>query len=110
VARGRNAKVGATRISNNGYHYTKCEEGWRLTHHIIAEKLLGRKLQPGERVTFEDNDRTNFKPANIKVARTGGSSLERRLAALDDRIRELQAQREELADEIARAKTLQAQS
>jgi len=108
VARGRNAKVGDTRVSDNGYHYTKCENKWRLTHHLIAEKKLGRALETGERVSFVDNDRTNLDPDNITVRKAGGGSLERRRGQLEARIQELQAELDEVNDQIARAKKLQA--
>lgn len=105
MVRGRNAKVGATRVAANGYHYTKTEEdGWRLTHHIVAEKKLGRKLEQGERISFHDNDRTNLKIDNIKITKFGGGSLERRRGQLEARIQELQAELDELIEQIARSK------
>lgn len=100
MARGRNAKDGDTRIAKNGYHYTKVDGRWRLTHHLVAEKTLGRALVQGERVTFKDNDRTNFKPNNIKVTQTGGSSLSRRAAQLEARIQELQAELDEINEQM----------
>lgn len=104
MSRGKNAKVGDTRVAANGYHYTKCEEGWRLTHHLVAEEKLGRKLEKGERVTFDDNDRTNLSPDNIVVKQTGGGSLERRRGQLEARIQELQAELDDVVAQIARAK------
>lgn len=104
MSRGKNAKVGDTRVSANGYHYTRCEEAWRLTHHIVAEKKLGRKLEQGERVTFKDGNRTNLKPDNIVVNKTGGGSLERRRGQLEARIQELQAELDEVNEQIASAK------
>jgi len=61
-------EIGTTRISQNGYHYTKVAEGnWRLTHHIIAEEKYKRKIRQGERVCFKDKDRTNLNPENIEI-------------------------------------------
>jgi uncharacterized coiled-coil DUF342 family protein len=69
--------------------------------------MLGRKLEQGERVSFEDNDRTNLKPSNIKVTRYGGGSLERRRGQLEARIQELQAELDEVNEQIARSKVTQ---
>ena len=53
MPRGQKAEVGATRVAPNGYHYTKSDEyNWRLTHHIVMEAKLGRKLLPHYRVLF----------------------------------------------------------
>jgi hypothetical protein len=103
VMRGKSAKPGDTRIAPNGYHYTKTKrDGWRLTHHIIAEKTLGRPLKDGERVVFIDKDRSNLEPNNIEVKITGTSSLRRRKAQLEARIQELQAQLHDVESEIKR--------
>lgn len=102
MARGKNAKDGSRRVSANGYDYTKTEDrGWVLTHWLVAEEKLGRKIQRGERVSFADGDRTNFAPDNIKVTQMGGGSLPRRKAQLEARIQELQAELEDVIAEIA---------
>lgn len=67
VMRGKPSKPGDTRVSLNGYHYTRTETRWELTHRLIAEKKLGRKLTEIERVRFVDNDRSNLDPSNIEV-------------------------------------------
>ncbi len=67
MPRGQAAEVGDTNVAANGYHYTRTESGWRLTHHLIAERGLGRKLTGQERVVFVDGDRTNLDPANLEV-------------------------------------------
>lgn len=65
----RRAEIGDTKWSKNGYHYTKCESGWRLTHHIVAELAMGRPINTTEeRVSFIDGDRQNLDPSNIQVA------------------------------------------
>lgn len=96
MTRGNPATEGATRISQNGYHYTKTKKGWRLTHHIIAEEKLGRPLTVAERVKFIDGNRRNLKPSNIQVIRKGTSSQRARLAVIEARIEELEAERDQL--------------
>jgi hypothetical protein len=101
--RGKNAKPGDTRVAPNGYHYTRTKlDGWRLTHHIIAEKTLGRPLKDGERVSFRDKDRTNLDPSNIVVNAMGNNSLRKTRARLEARIQELQAQLHDVESEIKR--------
>lgn len=78
--------IGSTRIAQNGYHYTKVAEGWRLTHHIVAEEKLGRPLEKNERVYFKDNNRANLTPVNI---------------AISDRKVDRQKRREQLQNKIA---------
>ena len=95
MPRGQAAKEGDTRVSDNGYHYTRTATEWRLTHHIIMEKTLGRKLKEDERVIFVDGKRSNLDPDNIEVREKGRGSLRRRQAIVEARIAELQA---ELAD------------
>lgn len=90
--RGSRSEVGATKVAKNGYHYTKTEDRWRLTHHIIAEENLGRKLTADERVVFIDGDRTNLDLDNISVRRKNTASLRRKEAQLATRIEELQAE------------------
>lgn len=97
MSRGKASKPGDTRTAANGYHYTRTEHNWRLTHHIIAEQELGRALKEDERVEFVDRDRSNLSPGNIVVRQKGRGSTRRRIAQIDARIAELQAQRDELA-------------
>lgn len=103
------APDGSERVSANGYAYTKSGGKWRLTHHIIAEeKILGRPLRVGERVEFRDKNRENLDPNNIIVRPKGEGSVERRLAVVEDRIRELEAERELLLEEIESKKVKKA--
>lgn len=98
MARGRNAEVGATRVAQNGYHYTKVQDdgtgkpGWRLTHHLVAEKKLGRAIRTDERVEFLDGKRSNLSPDNVRVVEKGRGSQRRRLAQLEARRDEIQAE------------------
>lgn len=90
--RGKTSQVGDTRVAPNGYHYTRTESGWRLTHHIIAEKVLGRPLREDERTQFVDGKKTNLDPDNIRVIKSGKGSLRAKKARLEVRIKELQAE------------------
>lgn len=96
MGRGQAAEVGQTRVAKNGYHYTKLEDGsWRLTHHITAEKKLGRDLRPNEMVQFVDPKfkRDPYNEAGVRVIKKKTSSLRRRLAQVETRIEELNAER-----------------
>lgn len=58
-----------TRVSKNGYHYTRQGPGnWVLTHHLVAAEKLGRPVNTDvETVRFVDGDRENLSPDNILV-------------------------------------------
>lgn len=92
MARGKAAKEGDERVAPNGYHYTRTSSKWRLTHHIIAEQILGRPLRDDERVSFKDKDRKNLSKDNIVISVQGSGSVARRRAQLQARIAELQAE------------------
>lgn len=99
MPRGGPAVDGATRVSPNGYHYTKEDGKWRLTHHLIAEtKILGRALQPWERVIFADRDRTNRHPNNLRIMDKSGTTPEKKIAMLDQQIAALERLKVEIAD------------
>lgn len=99
--RGKRANVGDTRVSPNGYHYTRTAKEWRLTHHIIAEEqLIRRPLREDERVEFVGKNKLDLTPENIRVVSKGRASLRRRKAALEERIRELKAELEALNAEL----------
>lgn len=103
MARGSAAEVGATRTAPNGYHYTKTEDrGWMLTHHLTAEKMLGRRLRDNESVRFVSpkykREPYNEKGLRIVIKKTG--SLRRRLAQLEARRDEIDAQINELKAEL----------
>lgn len=89
---GKKAKVGATRVAPNGYHYTKTTEGWIGTHRLVMEKKLGRKLREGERVTFLDNDRTNMDPDNLELTVAKKGSVDKRIARVESKIEDLQGE------------------
>lgn len=92
MARGKAAKEGDTRVAKNGYHYTRTSDKWRLTHHLVAEKKLGRLLHDDERVSFKDKDKTNHSPDNLIIQKQGSGSNARRRAQIIARIEELQAE------------------
>lgn len=96
MVRGAVSDLGSTRLSANRYHYTKTTRGWMLTHHLMAEQMLGRHLKENERVVFKDKDRTNLEAANIEVQEKGKSSARTELARLIARRDELQARIDEL--------------
>ena len=96
MPRGQKAEVGATRVAPNGYHYTKSDEyNWRLTHHIVMEEKLGRKLLPHERVLFMDGDRSNIEEDNLEIRETKGVvnakkiEIRTKIAYLEAQLRDL---------------------
>lgn len=94
MPRGKAATDGDTFINQNGYHHTRVEGKWRPTHHLIAEEKLGRPIDPDtEMVKFVDGDRGNRNPDNIAVQpRPNKKSKEARIAILQSRIADLQAE------------------
>tara|TARA_R100000656_G_scaffold110240_1_gene82294 strand:+ start:174 stop:476 length:303 start_codon:yes stop_codon:yes gene_type:complete len=97
MPRGQRADIGSTRIAPNGYHYTKSDEyNWRLTHHIVAEENLDRRLLPHERVRFVDGDRTNISADNLEVVETKGGvkakkiEIRTKIAYLEAELRSLE--------------------
>jgi hypothetical protein len=100
MPRGKAAQVSDTRTAPNGYHYTRTTKGWRLTHHIYAEKYIGRPLREDERVTFKGKDKTDFSEENLEVSIQGRGSLHRRKAQIEARIAELQAELEDVVKRI----------
>lgn len=101
--RGQTAELGAKRIAQNGYEYTKVEVNgksqWRLSHHLVAEEMLGRPLREDERVSFIGS-RRNLDPENIRVTLKGQTSVSKRLAQVEARIAELEAERDELKSQL----------
>jgi hypothetical protein len=101
MTRGQIAPDGSTRTAPNGYHYTKEHGEWRLTHHIIAEKeILKRPLRKGERVSFGKGGKSVLKASNIIVTAAGKSSARRRIAILEARQEEIEAELKDLRKEL----------
>lgn len=102
MARGETFPIGHERVAQNGYCYVKTEQGWRLKHHLIAEEKLGRAIDTKlELVKFADHDRTNFAPDNIVVEPKKMPNKTARIAVLKARRDELQAQIEDLEEELS---------
>lgn len=99
--RGQRSKVNDTRVSPNGYHYTRTEEGWYLTHRIVAERSLGRAIRKDERVRFKDGDRSNIKADNLEVYTVRRGTTEKRKAIIEAKIEELKSELTELESEQA---------
>jgi hypothetical protein len=103
MPRGVAAKDGDTNVSANGYHYTRQNGKFRLTHHIIAEEKLGRPINTEtEVVRFKDKDKTNLSPDNIEAIPKGTTSVRARLARVEAQIAELTAQRDLLLAELGK--------
>lgn len=101
MSRGETAPLGAERVAVNGYHYIKTPNGWKLKHHIIAEKTLERTIDTKvETVKFKDHDRHNFNPDNIIVEPKKGITKAAQKARLQSRIEELQSRIEELQAQL----------
>lgn len=98
---GKVAKDGDEYTAANGYRYRRVQGRFRLLHHLIAEGQLGRPLLPNEGVYFVDGDRSNLDPGNVGVRIKGGSKQRNRLAAIDEQIRELEAEREIILKDLA---------
>jgi hypothetical protein len=95
--KGQKSVVGDTRWAPNGYHYTKTPHGWQLTHRLVAEKQLGRKLAEDERTKFIDGDKKNYKdPDNILVYKVRKTTEARKAAQLRAKINELESKLENL--------------
>lgn len=102
MARGQQSQLGDTFINANGYSHTKTEEGWRLTHHLVAEAEIGRRINTNtETVRFKDGDRTNLKPDNIVVAPKKTETANKRLASLIAQRAEIDAQIKDIQAELA---------
>jgi hypothetical protein len=88
-------------VSANGYHYTKRDGKQRLTHHILAEEILGRPIDTtSEMVRFKDGNRTNLKIENIEIIPKNKASLRKRLAVVEEHLRQYTAERDWLVEQI----------
>lgn len=100
MPKGTPGKDGDTNVAANGYHYTRVAGKWRLTHHLVMEKTLGRPLDKSEMVKFKDGDRTNLDPDNLETVIKKDKTARGRLAVIEQKIMELEAEREKLLSEI----------
>lgn len=97
---GKRREEGERNQAQNGYWYEKHHGKWVLVHHLIAEQRLGRSLLPNEGAFFKDGNRENLDPSNIEVRVRGNGKVRQRLAAVRERIRELQAEEEILRRQL----------
>lgn len=99
---GKKAADGATRLAPNGYHYTKVNGKWRLTHHLTAEKSLGRPLRSDERVLFKAGyDRRDYANADALIIRPVMNGKAQRLERLREKRRLIDEQIRELEEELS---------
>lgn len=107
MPRGILAKDGDTNVNKNGYHHTRQNGKWRLTHHIVAEEKLGRPVDTAtEVIRFVDSDRTNLDPDNIEVIPKGKHTVRKRLAEVRAKIAELQALEKDLENELLNSRVV----
>ncbi len=72
---------GGRTVASNGYvlirvgkdHHLADIRGYAYEHRIVAEKILGRKLNKGEQVHHKDGNRTNNDSSNLEVMRDAKS-------------------------------------
>jgi hypothetical protein len=102
MPRGQQAEVGTRTKNKNGYWQTKTEDrGWMADHILLMEAHIGRRLRPNEFVKFKSEDRGNLDLGNLELRTRGDAkSAAARLAAIEVRIEELQAEAEELRRQI----------
>lgn len=65
----------ALRGRGEGKSYRK--RGGRHEHRLIAERIIGRPLAPGEVVHHRDGDPTNNAPENLEVLSSQGEHVRR---------------------------------
>lgn len=56
--------LGSTFQANNGYLFTKTENGWQMLHKVVWEKANGKKPD-GTQIIFLDGDKTNCNLDNL---------------------------------------------
>lgn len=102
MPRGQASEIGTERQQPNGYWVIRTETGWRFKHHVVAEQtVLKRPLQPNESVRFRDGDQNNIHPDNLLVVTKGDTNLRKRLAVVQERIRELRVEEQEIIKKLS---------
>lgn len=100
MSRGFASAIGEERTSQNGYLYVKTPQGWRLKHLVIVERMLGRSLYPMERIRFKDGNKKNLDLDNLDVVVKKSKTVAARVAWLEAKIEELQAELDELRESV----------
>src|SRR5215831_14713380 len=102
MPRGIPAPIGSETVAQNGYIWVRTERGMRYKHHVVAEQKFHREIDSKlEMVFFIDGDKNNFDPANIDVKPRTAKSPATRRARIEAKIEELQAELEELGEEVS---------
>ena len=85
--RGHNSKgdnhvrwKGGRRLATNGYvlihvgrsHHLCMRNGYAYEHRVVAERMLGRKLNKGERPHHKNEDKTDNRPENLEIVASEG--------------------------------------
>jgi cell shape-determining protein MreC len=104
MPRGQRAQVGDETTNKNGYTYVRtADRGWVAKHQMVMEARIGRQLLPGEYVSILSEDKSDYSESNLELRRRGDkkSNIKHRLAEIETRIEELQAERELLLQQEA---------
>jgi hypothetical protein len=103
MPRGQTSKDGDTNVSTNGYHYTRVDGKWKLTHHVLAEEILGRPIDTKrEMVRFKDGDRTNLVVVNLEIIPKRQVGTRKRLSIIEAKLQELLAEKKFLEQQLPR--------
>jgi hypothetical protein len=70
-------------ISKNGYVTWKVNGKWQSAARVVMEAMLDRDLLPGERVHFNDGNKENLDPENLRLVYPGSRSKAGRIAFLE---------------------------
>ena len=101
MPRGQASPVGTTRVAKNGYEYTKvADRGWVLSHWLVAEEKLGRELHADESVRFNDGNRKNMAPHNLRVVKKKTVHLRTRLEVVEAKIERYEDERREILKQL----------